>query len=121
MSKISHKDTACLLNILDSIGKIKQYTQTYNDADALYEDNKSFDAVMMNFIVIGEMAEKLSTEFRDFTALQIDWLKIRGLRNIIAHNYFGIDAEEIWQIIHDSLDKLAMTIEEKIKILGHSP
>jgi uncharacterized protein with HEPN domain len=115
MSKISHKDTACLLNILDSIGKIIKYTQTYNDADALYEDSKSFDAVLMNFIVIGEMAAKLSTEFRDSTENKIDWLKIRGLRNIIAHNYFGIDAEEIWQIIYDSLVKLAATIEEIIK------
>lgn len=115
MSKISHKDTACLLNILDSIGKIKEYTQTCNDAEALYEDSKSFDAVMMNFIVIGEMADKVSTQFRDATEEQIDWLKIRGLRNIIAHNYFGIDAEEIWQIIHDSLDKLAVTIEKIIK------
>jgi uncharacterized protein with HEPN domain len=112
---MSHKDTACLLNILDSIGKIIEYTQTYNDADALYEDSKSFDAVMMNFIVIGEMADKLSTEFRDSTESQIDWIKIRGLRNIIAHNYFGIDAEEIWQIIHDSLVKLAASIEKIIK------
>ncbi len=125
MSKTSHKDTACLLNILDSVDKIKKYTQAYNDADSLYEDNKSFDAVMMNFIVIGEMADKLSPEFRDSTEDQIgipefrdstedqiDWLKIRGLRNIIAHNYFGIDAEEIWQIIQDSLIKLAATIEK---------
>jgi uncharacterized protein with HEPN domain len=111
MSNTSHKDTACLLNILDSVDKIKKYTQAYKDADALYEDNKSFDAVMMNFVVIGEMADKLSPEFRDSTEDQIDWLKIRGLRNIIAHNYFGIDAEEIWQIIQDSLIKLAATIE----------
>ena len=111
MSKTSHKDIACLLNILDSVEKIKKYTLAYNDADSLYEDNKSFDAVMMNFIVIGEMADKLSPEFRDSTEDQIDWLKIRGLRNIIAHNYFGIDAEEIWQIIQDSLINLAATIE----------
>lgn len=92
-----------MLNIPDSVDKIKKYTQAYYDTDALYEDNKSFDAVMMNFIVIGEMADKLSPEFRDSTEDQIDWLKIRGLRNIIAHNYFGIDAEEIWQIIQDNL------------------
>jgi len=115
MSKVAHKDTACLLNILDSIGKIIKYTQTYNDADALYEDSKSFDAVLMNFMVIGEMADRLSIEFRDSTENQIDWLKIRGLRNIIAHNYFGIDAEEIWQIIHDSLVKLAAKIEKILR------
>ena len=114
MSSISHKDSACLLNIIESISKIKQYTESYSDADALNDDTKSFDAVMMNFIVIGEMADKLSPEFRDSTDSQIDWLKIRGLRNIIAHNYFGIDAEEVWQIIHDSLLELAYNIEQII-------
>ena len=54
----SHKDFACLLNILDSIEKIRQYTGTYSNADELYSDSKSFDAVMMNFVVIGEMADK---------------------------------------------------------------
>jgi len=115
MSKMSHKDSACLLNIIESISKIKQYTEPYSDADTLYDDTKSFDAVMMNFVIIGEMAEKLSSEFRDSSKSQIDWLKIRGLRNIIAHNYFGIDAEEIWQIIHDSLLKLASDIEQIIR------
>jgi len=114
MSSISHKDSACLLNIMESISKIKQYTESFSDADTLYDDTKSFDAVMMNFVVIGEMADKLSPEFRDSTDSQIDWLKIRGLRNIIAHNYFGIDAEEIWQIIDDSLLKLASDIEQII-------
>ena len=50
---------------------------------------------MMNFVVIGEMAEKLTVDFRRSIEDQIDWYKIRGYRNIIAHNYFGIDAEEV--------------------------
>jgi uncharacterized protein with HEPN domain len=37
---------------------------------------------------------------------QIDWFKMKGFRNIIAHNYFGIDAEEVWQIIQNKLPKL---------------
>ena len=113
MSKYSHKDFACLQNILDSIGKIKQYIASHSNADDLYNDSKSFDAVMMNFVIIGEMAEKLSDEFRLLTEAQIDWYKIRGLRNIIAHNYFGIDAEEIWQIIGDSF----LDLENKINAL----
>ena len=115
MSKTSHQDSACLLNIQESISKIKQYTEPFSDADGLYDDTKSFDAVMMNFVVIGEMADKLSQEFRDSTETHIDWLKIRGLRNIIAHNYFGIDAEEIWQIIHDSLIELSSDIEQILR------
>ena len=61
---------------------------------------------MMNFIVIGEMVEKLSETLIIATEKEIDWYKVKGFRNIIAHNYFGIDAEEVWQIINGSLLKL---------------
>ncbi len=96
MFRTSHKDYACLQNILESIDKIKQYSNEYKDADEFFEQSKSFDATMMNFVVIGEMAEKLSDELIEETQYDIDWYKIRGFRNIIAHNYFGIDAEEVW-------------------------
>ncbi|QQS51471.1 MAG: DUF86 domain-containing protein [Bacteroidota bacterium] len=113
MSKASHKDFACVLNIIDSIGKIKQYSSAFRNADELYHDNKSFDAVMMNFIVIGEMADKLSDDFKS-TESHIDWFKIRGFRNIIAHNYFGIDAEEVWQIIENNLYELEIKLKRII-------
>jgi len=60
----------------------------------------------MNFIVIGEMVEKLSEDLITASSAEIDWFKIKSFRNILAHNYFGIDAEEVWQIIHNSLPKL---------------
>ncbi len=111
MFNISHKDFACLLNMFDSIEKIKKYSGSFKNADELYADSKSFDAVMMNFVVIGEMAEKLTEDFKKSTESQIDWFKVRGFRNIIAHNYFGIDAEEVWQIIENSV----LDMEIKIK------
>ncbi|MCK5516067.1 MAG: DUF86 domain-containing protein [Desulfobulbaceae bacterium] len=45
----------------------------------------------------------------------IDWRKIRGFRNIVAHNYFGIDAEEIWDIIQFHLPKLKDDLSDIIK------
>lgn len=115
MYKISHKDFACLLNILESISKIKQYSDPFNDADSFYSDSKSFDAVMMNFVVVGEMAEKITDEFKRSTETTIDWYRIRGFRNIIAHNYFGIDAEEVWQIMKGSLIQLEIDIRSIIE------
>jgi len=112
MFNSSQKDIACLLNILDSIEKIREYSGTFKNADDLYSDSKSFDAVMMNFIVIGEMAEKLTEEFRLSTNSKIDWFKIKGFRNIIAHNYFGIDAEEVWQIIENNMTALEANIKK---------
>ena len=56
----------------------------------------------MNFVIIGERAEKLTNDFKGSIVGQIDCYKNRGFRNIIAHNYFGIDAEKISQIITDN-------------------
>jgi uncharacterized protein with HEPN domain len=101
--------------MLDSIQKIQDYSGEFKNADELYEDTKSFDATMMNFVVIGEMVEKLSADFLSETENDIDWFKVRGFRNIIAHNYFGIDAEEVWQIIHNSLNNLKAGLENTIE------
>ena len=107
------KDQNCLLSILEAIDKIKSYSNDFVNGDHLSEDNKSFDAVLMNFIVIGEMVEKLSEDFKEKNS-QIDWFNIKGFRNIIAHNYFGIDAEEIWQIIQTDIPKLKSEINNII-------
>ena len=78
--------------------KIKSYTSSYNSADEFNKNQRDFDATMMNFVIIGEMVSRLSEDFIN-KYINIDWFKIRGLRNIVAHDYFGIDAEEVWQII----------------------
>ena len=110
MHRISHKDFSCILNMIESINKIQQYSAKFENADDFYHDTISFDATMMNFIVIGEMVEKLSEKLISETVNEIDWFKVKGFRNIIAHNYFGIDAEEVWQIIHGSLLKLKVSL-----------
>ncbi len=63
MFSIHHKDFGCLLNMLDACKKIHQYAGKYDSADDFYNNTLSFDATMMNFIVIGEIADKLSEEF----------------------------------------------------------
>ncbi len=104
-----NKDADCLAYILESIEKIEEYVVSISNADDLNNDTKSFDAVLMNFIVIGEMAGKLSESFKN-TYSEIEWWKIKGLRNIVAHDYFGVDAEEIWQIIKFWLPRLKLYI-----------
>ncbi|MCF6246257.1 MAG: DUF86 domain-containing protein [Desulfobacula sp.] len=66
---------------------------------------------MMNFIIIGEMVARLTEEFIEQNK-HVDWFKIRGFRNIVAHNYLGIDAEEVWQIISTHLPNLKEEIKK---------
>ncbi len=102
---MSEKDKLNLLSISESIKKILEYSDGYSNADEFYRNQRDFDAAMMNFIIIGEMVARLSEAFIKENK-QIDWFKIRGFRNIVAHNYFGIDAEEVWQIIQNHIPQL---------------
>lgn len=65
---------------------------------------------MMNFVIIGEMVDKISDEFKSKHP-GIEWIKIKGFRNIVAHDYFGIDAEEVWQIIKTWIPTLKVDIK----------
>ena len=103
------KDQHCLEAIIEASERIIEYTSELKSADDLDKDYKSFDASMMNFVIIGEMVDKLSQEFKNNHS-EIEWLKIKGFRNIVAHDYFGIDAEEVWQIIRDKIPELKFDI-----------
>ena len=67
-----NKDYYILLSILETIDKIIRYTGGYQSADELYQNDRDFDAAMMNFIVIGEESCKLSDEFKVKNE-QINW------------------------------------------------
>jgi uncharacterized protein with HEPN domain len=60
-------------------------------------DSKTVDAVIRNFEIIGEAANQLPDEFKD-KHQDIDWHRIRGFRNRIIHDYFGIDYQIVWRI-----------------------
>ena len=79
-----------------SCQKIIQYTKNQSFEDFLADD-KTLDAVIRNFEIIGEAANRLPEEFKDNNTT-IDWHKIRGFRNRIVHDYMGIDYSIVWQI-----------------------
>jgi uncharacterized protein with HEPN domain len=93
-----------LEDILESAEKIISYT-TALTYDEFIADSKTIDAVVRNFEIIGEAANRLPDEAKNNNQ-EIDWHKIRGLRNRIVHNYFGINYYIIWAIIEDYLNLL---------------
>lgn len=99
------KDQHCLDSILESIKKIQIYTLKFETPDQFNNEHLVFDAVMMNFVIIGEMITKISADLQNLHP-EIEWDKIKGFRNLVAHDYFGIDAEEVWQIIFNDLPVL---------------
>jgi uncharacterized protein with HEPN domain len=113
---MSKKDKANLLSIIDSIDKILLYVQNIASAVLYYKNDVVFDATLMNFIVIGEMVDRLSESCRK-QAPDIDWQKIKAFRNLVAHDYIGVDAEEVWQIIHNHLPILKTNIQALLEKL----
>lgn len=99
---------------IEAIEKVELYSKDFEDADEFYHDQKSFDASMMQFVVIGEIIVRLDENFKT-SHPEIPWQKIKDFRNIIAHDYFGIDADEIWDIINNKLLPLKNDIEKLIE------
>jgi uncharacterized protein with HEPN domain len=71
------------------------------------------DAVVRNFEIIGEAANRIDSDFRDKYP-EIEWNRIRGFRNRIVHDYFGIDYEIVWEIIETYLDEMSGRLSEII-------
>ena len=107
-------DNLALQTIVESIDKITLYSGVSSSAADFYHDTKSFDATMIHFINIGEMIDRLSDEVKDVHTT-IPWRDIKDFRNLVTHNYFGIDADEIWDIIVNHLPKLKTDISTIIQ------
>jgi uncharacterized protein with HEPN domain len=98
-----------LMAMLESIEKIQRFTSDLSSWEDLKNDEETLDACLMNFVIIGESVLRLDVHFIE-TNNQIEWHKIRGFRNLIAHDYFGIDIEEVWDIIENKIPELKQFI-----------
>ncbi len=114
MPSTSEKIRLNLLALLESIDKIREYSKDAEDADSFYYDSKSFDATMMQFVVMGESIDRIDEAYTRAND-SVPWQKIKDFRNIVAHHYFGIDAEEVWDIIHNHLDPLERNLKELLE------
>ena len=73
--------------------------------EGFIKDSKTIDAVIRNFEIIGEAANRLPEDFKD-KHNEVDWHRIRGFRNRIVHHYFGIDYSIVWEIKESYLPSL---------------
>jgi len=88
-------------DIREAIDRAEQYVKGLS-FEAFSEDQKTIDAVARNLEIIGEAANRLPDEFKEKHS-DIEWYKVVGLRHRIIHEYFGIDLEIIWQILHKDM------------------
>ena len=83
--------------------------------DEFSKDNRTIDAVIRNFEIIGEASNLLPDEIKDKYP-QIDWHRIRGFRNRVVHDYFGVDLQIVWKI---TIDQIPGLLSEIVRIIRH--
>jgi len=99
-----------LEDILEGIDRITRYVSRFS-FEKFAEDEKTIDAVIRNLEVIGEASKNIPDEIRN-KYHEIPWKSIVGLRNVMVHEYFGLDLENIWKIIREDLPPLKGKIKE---------
>ena len=106
-----------LEDILVSMKRIIEYIGD-RDFEEFKENNMVVDAVVRNFEIIGEATNNLPDEVKDRHP-EMPWRKMYGLRNVVSHEYFGIDYEMIWEIakknLPDNIKEIKRILDEEIK------
>ena len=108
-------DRLYLLHILDCLARIQEYTQR-GEAD-FFEDRMRQDAVVRNLQTMAESTQRLSAALKSAYA-EVDWQGIADFRNVLVHDYLGLNLMLIWKIIRDQVPELKRAIS---RILEHTP
>lgn len=102
-----------LKDILQAIKKIDKYTQDLT-FESLKRNALIIDATVRNLEIIGEASKNIPASIREKYP-NIEWKKISGLRDILIHEYFGIDVQILWDIIKNKLPDLKKKITRVLK------
>jgi uncharacterized protein with HEPN domain len=109
-----------LTQISDAIQKIKKRFAPINSAPRFTssdEGMEKLDSICMQLIAIGESLknlDKITSKKVLSNYPEIDWQKVMGMRDIISHHYFDVDAEAIFDVCENHIDKLGNTIKKII-------
>lgn len=97
-------------DIIKSIEKIEKWIENL-DFIKFKTDEKTIDAIIRNFEVIGEAVRNIPIGIRKKYP-NVEWKEAIGFRNILIHNYFGIDIESVWDTVNNDIPELKKHIIE---------
>lgn len=113
MSPINRQFDFYLEDMLKSMLRITEYINNKNFSD-FKKDYMLVDAVVRNFEIIGEASKNVPLEIQEMYP-EIPWKKMYGLRNLISHEYFGIDYEMLWEIASTNLPQNIQDLKKIIE------
>jgi uncharacterized protein with HEPN domain len=101
--------TERIQDILDAIAEIRSFTREM-DFNAFHHDYKTLRAVELNFIIIGEAANKIPESVQE-NHPEISWHLMRAMRNRLVHDYFEVDPRLVWDTVQYDLPALYETLK----------
>ena len=105
-------DRVYLTHIREAIEKIEAYTA--EGRDAFMADRMVQDAVVRNFEIIGEATKRLSSPLKQARP-DVPWRNVAGFRDVLIHNYMGVDLVEVWNIVTGYLAELRAVVDELLE------
>jgi uncharacterized protein with HEPN domain len=111
---MSERDSRLYLSdILDSGAAIQEFVKGLS-FEEFCNDRKTYSAVIREFEIIGEAVGKVTDELqREYP--DVEWQDIKDFRNLLIHEYFGVDLEIVWKIIQDDLPVLMDAVREILR------
>jgi uncharacterized protein with HEPN domain len=103
---------ARLEDIIEAAEAIRDFTAGQS-RESLAADRKTRDAVIRNLEVIGEAVKKLTPEQRARHP-GVEWSRIAGLRDILIHDYFGVDMDIVWDVVKTKLPLLSARVRQML-------
>ena len=105
-----------LEDIQVSAAKIQRYTKGLSFED-FFGNELVFDAVLRNLEIIGEAAKNVPTEVRQRYP-DVEWRRIAGLRDVLAHAYFNLENVILWDIVQNRVSLLLKQVEHILELEG---
>ena len=101
-------DRLYLIHIWECIQRIEFYAE--DGKAAFLASNMMQDAIIRNFEIIGEATKHLSLELRQ-SHPEIQWRGMAGFRDVLIHNYMGVDLEEVWNVLENELPQIKSSLK----------
>ena len=102
-----------LIDIQEAIERIRENPAGMNSQE-FRKDRKTPDAVVRNLEIIGEASKSLPPQTKEL-APDVEWRKVAGLRDILSHEYFGVDVDIVWDVIQNKLPGLLRAVERLLE------
>lgn len=103
-----------ITHILEAIAKIRRYTSGQDEA-AFRGDEKTVDAVIRNFQVIGEASRLVPAEIQSASP-HIPWPQMQKMRHVLVHDYDKVDIPTVWQTIQQDLPPLVEPLQKLLAV-----